>query len=158
MCIIKLLGYKAGKVKAIGVSNFQKEDIENILEACEIKPMVNQFLCHITNTPFELIDYCKSVGIQMEAYSPVAHGVALRNEKIAEMAKKYGVSTAQLCIRYDWQLGMIVLPKTANPEHQKDNMEIDFEITSEDMRILKVMDKIESYDEFGFFPVYGGRL
>ena len=58
----------------------------------------------------------------MEAYSPVAHGIALRNKEIAEMANKYGVSAAQLCVRYDWQLGMIVLPKTANPEHQKENI------------------------------------
>lgn len=94
----------------------------------------------------------------MEAYSPVAHGIALRNKEIAEMANKYGVSAAQLCVRYDWQLGMIVLPKTANPEHQKENMEIEFEISDEDMEILKKMEKIESYDEFGFFPVYGGKL
>lgn len=104
-----------------------------------------------------LIDYCKSLGIEMEAYSPVAHGVALRNEKIADMAKKYGVSTAQLCIRYDWQLGMIVLPKTANPVHQEKNRNIDFEISAEDMEILKKMDKIDSYEEFGGFPVYGGK-
>lgn len=93
--------YKAGKIKAIGLSNFLKEDIENILTTCEIKLMVNQVLSHITNTPLELIDYCKSVGIEMEAYSPVAHGIALRNKEIAEMANKYGVSAAQLCVRYD---------------------------------------------------------
>ena len=83
--------YKAGKVKAIGLSNFLKVDIENILATCEVKPMVNQVLSHITNTPFEFIDYCKSVGIEMEAYSPVAHGLVLQNEKIAKIAKKYGV-------------------------------------------------------------------
>jgi morphine 6-dehydrogenase len=63
-------------------------DIENILAICEVKLMVNQVLSHITNTPFELIDYCKSVGIEMEAYSPVAHGLVLQNEKIAKIAKK----------------------------------------------------------------------
>lgn len=76
----------------------------------------------------------------MEAYSPVAHGVALRNEKIGEIAKKYGVSIPQLCIRYDWQLGMIVLPKTANPDHMKQNIDIDFVISDEDMELLKNMD------------------
>ena len=150
--------YKAGKVKAIGLSNFLKVDIENILATCEVKPMVNQVLLHITNTPFELIDYCKSVGIEMEAYSPVAHGLVLQNEKIAKIAKKYGVSIPQLCIRYDWQLGMIVLPKTANPDHQKENMAIDFVISDEDMKTLKNMERIESYGKFGFFPVYGGKL
>ena len=94
----------------------------------------------------------------MEAYSPVAHGVALRNPAIGEIADKYGVSIPQLCIRYDWQLGMIVLPKTANPEHMKQNAEIDFVISEEDMEILKNMPKIEDYGEFGFFPVYGGKL
>ena len=150
--------YKAGKVKAIGLSNFLKVDIENILATCKVKPMVNQVLSHITNTPFELIDYCKSVGIEMEAYSPVAHGLVLQNEKIAKIAKKYGVSIPQLCIRYDWQLGMIVLPKTANTDHQKENMAIDFVISDEDMKTLKNMERIESYGEFRFFPVYGGKL
>lgn len=74
------------------------------------------------------------------------------------MQKKYGVSIPQLCIRYDWQLGMIVIPKTANPDHQKENMAIDFVISDEDMKTLKNMERIESYGEFGFFPVYGGKL
>ena len=149
---------KAGKLRAIGVSNFQKEDIDNILAHCTVKPMVNQVLSHITNTPIDLIEYCQSKGIIMEAYSPVAHGVALRNEKIGKIAKKYGVSIPQLCIRYDWQLGMIVLPKTANPDHMKQNIDIDFVISDEDMELLKNMDKITSYDEFAFFPVYGGKI
>ena len=72
--------------------------------------MVNQVLCHISNSPLELIDYCQKKGIVMEAYSPVAHGEALKIPAIAEMAKKYGVSVPQLCVRYDIQFGMIVLP------------------------------------------------
>ena len=78
--------------------------------------------------------------------------------KIAKIAKKYGVSIPQLCIRYDWQLGMIVLQKTANPDQQKENIAIDFVISDEDMKTLKNMERIESYGEFGFFPVYGGKL
>ncbi|MBR2742364.1 MAG: aldo/keto reductase [Clostridia bacterium] len=148
---------KSGKVRAIGVSNFLECDIDNLWETAEIKPAVNQVLCHIANTPFELIDYCKKKGIVMEAYSPVAHGVALRNEAIAAMAKKYGVSIAQLCIRYDIQLGMIVLPKTANPKHMKQNAELDFVISDEDMKTLMNMEKIKDYGEFGKFPVYGGK-
>ena len=81
--------YKAGKIRAIGVSNFLKEDIENIWNNAEIKPMVNQVLCHISNTPLELIEYCQNKGIVMEAYSPVAHGEALRIPAIAQMAEKY---------------------------------------------------------------------
>lgn len=150
--------YKAGRIRAIGVSNFIREDIDNLWEGCEIKPMVNQVLCHISNTPLDLIEYCQAKGIIMEAYSPVAHGEAMKNEKIAEMADKYGVSIPQLCIRYDIQLGMVVLPKTANPEHMKTNADVDFVISDGDMELLKNVEKIESYGEHGFFPVFGGRL
>lgn len=150
--------YKAGKIRAIGVSNSQKEDIDNIWDNAEVKPMVNQVLCHISNTPLDLIDYCQSKGIVMEAYSPVAHGEALKNPKIAEMAAKYGVTIPQLCIRYDLQLGMITLPKTANPEHMKSNADVDFEISSEDMEALKHVEKIKDYGDAGIFPVYGGKL
>lgn len=150
--------YKAGKIRAIGVSNFLEEDIESLLETAEIKPMVNQVLCHISNTPFSLIKYCQEKGIAMEAYSPVAHGEALKNDIIGQMAKKYNVSIPQLCIRYDIQLGMIVLPKTSNPEHMKSNGDVDFEISSEDMEELKNIEKIKNYGEHGFFPVFGGKL
>ena len=150
--------YKAGKIKAIGVSNFLQEDIENIWNNAEIKPMVNQVLCHISNTPLELIEYCQNKGIVMEAYSPVAHGEAMRIPAIAQMAEKYGVSVPQLCIRYDIQLGMIVLPKTANPVHMKSNSDVDFVISDEDMEILKHLEKIDNYGDSSFFPVYGGKL
>ena len=71
--------YKAGKVRAIGVSNFLEDDLENILNSCGIKPMVNQILAHISNTPLSLIDFCNKNGIQTEAYSPIAHGEALNH-------------------------------------------------------------------------------
>ena len=150
--------YKTGKIRAIGVSNFLKEDIDSLWEVAEVKPMVNQVLCHISNSPLELIDYCKSKGIVMEAYSPVAHGEALKNAKIAEMAAKYGISVPQLCIRYDIQLGMIVLQKTANPDHMKSNAEVEFEISADDMEILKNIEHIKDYGAHGFFPVFGGKM
>lgn len=149
---------KSGKVKTIGVSNFLKEDIENILSTYSIKPVVNQILCHVSNTPLELIEYCKESDIAVEAYSPVGHGALLNNPIIKEMSKKYDVSIPQLCIRYDWQLGLIVLPKTANPEHIKNNASIDFVISDEGMDILKHLEKIKDYGKFGMFPVYGGKL
>lgn len=148
----------AGKLRSIGISNFLIEDVENLWPAAEIKPMVNQVLCHISNTPLELIRYCQNKGIVVEAYSPVAHGEALKNEKIAAMAEKYGVSVPQLCIRYDLQLGMIVLPKTANPEHMKANAAVDFVISDQDMEILKNMEKIKDYGEHSSFAVFGGKL
>ena len=150
--------YKGGKIRAIGVSNFLQEDIESLWTAADIKPMVNQVLCHISNTPLGLIQFCQSRGIVMEAYSPVGHGEALKNGEIAKMAKKYAVSIPQLCIRYDIQLGMIVLPKTVNPEHMKTNTDVDFVISEEDMEVLKNMEKIKGYGEHGFFPVFGGKL
>ena len=150
--------YKAGKLRAIGVSNFLQEDIESLWETAEIKPMVNQVLCHISNSPLELIGYCQKKGIVMEAYSPVAHGEALKIRAIADMAEKYEVTIPQLCIRFDIQLGMIVLPKTANPEHMKTNAAVDFVISDEDMEILKHLEKMKDYGEHSFFPVFGGKL
>ncbi len=150
--------YRAGKLRAIGVSNFLQEDIESLLATAEIKPMVNQVLCHISNSPLPLIDYCQKKDIMMEAYSPIAHGEALKNNSIADMAEKYGVTTAQLCIRYDLQLGMIVLPKTANPDHMKANAAVDFEISDEDMESLRSFERIKDYGEHSYFPVFGGKL
>ena len=150
--------YKAGKLRAIGVSNFLQGDIESLWEAAEIKPMVDQVLCHIANTPLELIDFCEKKGIVMEAYSPVAHGEALRIPAIVEMAKKYGVSVPQLCIRYCIQLGMVVLPKTANPDHMRSNADVAFVISDEDMQTLKTTDPIDNYGAHSFFPVFGGKF
>ncbi len=150
--------YKAGKLKAIGISNFQQADIENILESCKVKPMVNQILAHISNTPKGLIDFCKENDILVEAYSPVAHGELMKSQEITKMAEKYGVSVPQLSIRYCLELGLLPLPKTANPAHMKNNTEVDFVISGEDMEILKNMKQIENYGEASMFPVYGGRL
>ena len=147
-----------GSWRAIGVSNFLEGDIESLWETAEIKPMVDQILCHISNSPIGLIDYCTKKGIVTEAYSPVAHGEAMKNPLIAEMAEKYGVSVPQLCIRFDIQLGMIVLPKSADPEHMKANADVDFVIGDEDMKALTAIDHISDYGEHSFFPVFGGKI
>lgn len=149
--------YKDGKVKAIGVSNFLVDDLENILDGCEVKPMVNQILTHITNTPLELINFCRECDILCEAYSPIAHGEALKNRLILSVAEKYSVTPAQLCVRYALQLGMVVLPKTSNPEHMKNNADIEFEISAEDMDILELAEKIKDYGEHSYFPVFSGK-
>lgn len=149
--------YKAGKLRAIGVSNFKKSDLENILSNCTIKPMVNQLLVHISNTPDSLITYCQNHNILVEGYSPIAHGKILENKQIIEIANKYHVTVAQLCLRYDLQLGTLPLPKTANPQHMKENADIDFEISSKDMEILKNIEKIKDYGEFSYFPVFSGK-
>lgn len=148
----------AGKVKVIGVSNFLRDDLENLLSDCRVRPMVNQILLHISNTPLELMEYCQKNGIAVEAYSPIAHGEILNQPEIKAMAEKYGVTVPQLCIRYTLQLGAISLPKTANPEHMKTNAEVDFEISAQDMEVLKNFKKIESYGASSGFPVYGGKM
>ena len=84
--------YKAGKLKAIGISNFLIEDIASLLETAKIKPMVNQILLHISNTPIELVEYCQKNNIVVEAYSPIAHGEILNQPEITTIAKKYGVT------------------------------------------------------------------
>ncbi|PFJ36962.1 2,5-diketo-D-gluconic acid reductase, partial [Priestia megaterium] len=150
--------YKAGKVKAIGLSNFLQDDIENILSSCEIKPMVNQVLVHVSNTPLELIEFCQKNDILVEAYSPIAHGAVLDNKEVKVIADKYGVSVAQLCLRYDIQLGLAVIPKTANPDHMRINAELDFVISDADMGILKNVEPIQDYGEHSYFPVFGGKL
>ena len=150
--------YEAGKLKAIGVSNFRTGDIESLVKTAKIKPMVNQILLHISNTPMEFVEYCQKNDILVEAYSPIAHGVILNQPEIKKMADKYGVTVPQLCIRYTIQLGTVSLPKTANPKHMETNADVDFEISTEDMETLKKFKKIENYGESSGFPVYGGKL
>jgi len=150
--------YLAGKLRAIGVSNFEKEDLDNILETCSIRPMINQILVHISNTPKELIEYNQKNGILVEAHSPIAHGELMKNIKVRKIAEKYGVTVPQLSIRYCLQLGILPLPKTANPAHMENNANVDFVISEEDMQFLKNVDQIKDYGNASMFPVYGGKL
>ena len=84
--------HRAGKLRAIGVSNFERADIENLLATGTLAPMANQVLAHVGNTPFDLIDYCRSSDILVEAYSPVAHGAVLKDAGLQAIAERYGVS------------------------------------------------------------------
>lgn len=148
--------YSDGKVRAIGVSNFLRDDLDNILADCRVKPMVNQVLAHIGNTPLDLIEFCQADDILVEAYSPIAHGQALECEGIVAMAEAYGVSVPQLCIRYVIQLGMVALPKTANSDHMKSNSQVGFKISVQDMEALKNL-RFADYGEFDSFPVFSGK-
>ncbi|TGA66320.1 aldo/keto reductase [Dichelobacter nodosus] len=149
--------YQAGKLKAIGVSNFLISDLEFLFETCHIRPMVNQILLHIGNTPFELLKFCQQHQIVVEAYSPIAHGEAGKSAAIVAMAEKYQVSVAQLCIRYAWQLNTVVLPKAENPAHMKNNQELDFTISADDMATLKAI-RFTDYGTFSHFKVFSGRF
>lgn len=149
--------YKAGKLKSIGVSNFKKQDVENLLSNSTVKPMINQILAHVSNTPFDLIDYLKGQNILVEAYSPVGHGKILDNPLMRQMAERYGVTIPQLAIRYVIQLGLVALPKTANPDHMRNNADVTFEISEADMATLKAAEPIKDYGDASTFPVYSGR-
>lgn len=148
--------YQAGKLRSIGVSNFLESDLDNILEHGSVAPHVNQILVHAGNTPSELIDYCATKNILVEAYSPIAHGEILENPDIRTIADRYGVSVPQLCIRYTLQLGTVSLPKTANPEHMRSNAQVDFEISAEDMEMLRNLEE-KDYGDSSAFPVYSGK-
>ena len=146
--------YNEGKVKAIGVSNFHNDDLKNIIDNCKIKPMVNQVLAHVGQVPFDIIDFCKENDILVESYSPIAHGEANRIEGIYEIAKKYDKSISQICLKYLIQLGLVVLPKARSEEHLKNNIDLDFEISDEDMEILNNIKPIKDYGKDDFFPVF----
>lgn len=119
--------------------------------------MVNQMLIHISNTPFELIEYSQSKEMLAEAYSPIAHGEIFKNNTVKKIAEKYNVSVTQLCIRYALQLDTLPLPKTSNPEHMLENAKVDFVISSKYMEILENTEKIKDYGEYSFFPVFEGK-
>ncbi len=149
--------YEAGKARAIGVSNFLQDDLESIMAGCRVKPMVNQILLHIGNTPVKLIEFCREQNVLPEAYSPIAHGEMLKNEWVASLAKKYGVSIAQLCIRYVMELGAVALPKAGSKAHMGENMQLSFNISPEDMKALKAMNTMRDYGKYSHFPVFSGK-
>ena len=147
--------YLAGKAKSIGVSNFLIDDLVNILEDCRIKPMVNQILLHIGETPSSLVEFCRRNNILVEAYSPIAHGAALKNRQVAEVAAKYGVTIPQLCIQYTLQLGTVSLPKSSNPDHIRSNVQLDFTISDEDMAALENIG--QDYGQDSRWPVFSKK-
>lgn len=147
---------EAGKVREIGVSNFLESDLKNIIDNSSEAPAVNQILFHVGHTPRDLITYCQAHNILVEAYSPVAHGALLKDEQLQSMAQRYGASIPQLCIRYVIQCGAVALPKTANPEHMKDNAQVDFVISGEDMDYLAGAADVD-YGKDSAFPVFSGR-
>lgn len=129
----------AGKIKSIGVSNFKIKDIENLINNTNEVPVVNQILLHIGKVDKDLIEYCKSKNIEIEAYSPMGTGRLIKNAKIKEIADKYNVTVPQLCIKYTLDLGTISLPKTTHKEFMIQNKNVDFEISAEDKDLLDKM-------------------
>ena len=129
-----------GKIKNLGVSNFNVDDIKNITDYSTEPIYANQILIHVGRVPEKVINYCHKNNILVEAYSPLGVGKLLRNEKIIEMAKKNNVSPAQLCIKYTDMLDTIPLPRSRSKEHMENNFHFDFNLSKEDKEAL---DKIK---------------
>ncbi|MCY9074013.1 aldo/keto reductase [Bacillus inaquosorum] len=136
--------YKEGRVKAIGVSNFQIHHLEDLMTAAEIKPMINQVEFHPRLTQKELRDYCKAQGIQLEAWSPLMQGQLLDNEVLAQIAEKHNKSVAQVILRWDLQHEVVTIPKSIKEHRIIENADIfDFELSQEDMDKIDALNKDE---------------
>lgn len=128
---------KEGKIKNIGVSNFWPEHLEPLLEAAEIKPVINQIEFHPGYWQPELTRYCKEKNILIEAWSPLARGKVFESEEIKAMAKKYNKSVAQICLRWILEHNALVIPKSSTPERIEDNFDIfDFQLNAEDIKTI----------------------
>lgn len=134
--------YEAKKVRAIGVSNFHVKDIVPLIEATNVVPMVNQIRFFIGNTQEEITKYCQDNNILVEAYSPLATGAITEDEHLKEMAIKYNKSIPQICIRYCIERNTLPLPKSVHKERIASNIELDFEISKEDMDYLNSLHHI----------------
>jgi len=127
--------YKDGRIKAIGVSNFMIRHLEELSQTWEITPMVNQVKLCPGDTKDELIEFCRSHDILPEAYSPLGTGKVFSVPRIKELAQKYNVSVARLCIRWSLQMGYLPLPKSVTPEYIEDNANVfNFDISESDVR------------------------
>ena len=129
--------YQEGRVKSIGVSNFQVNHLENLLSHSEIIPVINQIEFHPKLTQSEVRAYCLQHNIQVEAWSPLMNAELLTNEKVREIASKHGKSAAQVILRWDIQHGVITIPKSMTPSRIKENISLfDFSLPDEDMKQL----------------------
>lgn len=129
--------YKEGRIKAIGVSNFMKDHLEDLFTTIEIMPMVNQMEFHPYVVQQDLIDFCTAKGIQYEAWSPFMQGKVFNLDICKDLSKKYEKSVAQLILRWNLQKGIVTIPKSVKAARISSNADIfDFEISSEDIAYL----------------------
>ena len=137
--------YRAGKVRAIGVSNFMIHHLEALLETADIKPHVNQVLLAPGCTQDELVAFCRQHEILLEAYSPLGTGSIFDNPVAQELAAKYGKSVAQVALRWSLQKGFLPLPKSVTPQNIEANLQIfDIELSAEDVAKLDTLDGVKS--------------
>ena len=132
--------YREGKIRAIGLSNFLPQHIENILHNSAIAPMVNQLEFHPGYAQLETVRYCQEHGMQMQAWSPLGRRRVLEHPLVVELAQRYGVTPAQICLRYAVQHRVIPLPKASSMERMKQNQDVfSFALSQEDMFRLDTM-------------------
>lgn len=136
--------YKEGRIRAIGVSNFQPHHLDDLLADAEVVPAVNQVEFHPLLTQNELLDYCAQKGIQVEAWSPLARGKLFDNETVKAIGEKYGKSPAQVLLRWVLDKGVIVLTRSVKEERIVDNANIfDFQLTTDEIDQLNALNKNE---------------
>ena len=129
--------YKEGRVKAIGVSNYLAHHVKALMEDTEIKPMVNQIEYHPGFGQLESAEFCMENGIVVEAWSPFGTGDVLKNAQLRRIAGKYNKTTAQICLRWLLQKGIVPLPKSTHEKRINENTQVfDFELSSEDMAAI----------------------
>ena len=133
---------QSGRALSIGVSNFEIRHLEELAKISNVVPAVNQIECHPLCYPKELIDYCQSRGIQIQAYAPLARGAYLDNDVMCVLGTKYGRTPAQIGLRWAVQKGISVIPKSSHPDRIQSNSQIfDFTIEQEDMDILDTLNQ-----------------
>ena len=134
--------YRSGKAKAIGVSNYTIKHLEELLKECEIKPVVNQVELHVFLQQPELVKFSQDNEVIIEAYSPLAHGYTMSDKILAAIAKKHKRSIGQVMIRWCLDMGFVTIPKSANPDHIKENFEVlDFRLDKEDLKNIRELEK-----------------
>lgn len=132
--------YQEGKIRAIGLSNFLPHHIENILEDCTVRPAVDQIEYHPGYSQEAVVQYCKERDILVQAWSPIGRQRVLTEGLVQELAEKYGVSPARICLKFAVQRGIIPLPKSSSMERMKDNLDLySFEMEQEDIWRLATM-------------------
>ena len=140
--------YKEGKVRAIGLSNFTPEQVQEILDICEVKPAVLQTEVHPYSQEKKLKEFLDKEGIVIQAWYPLGHGdkALIQEPLFTEFGKKYGKSNAQIILRWHIQAGNIVIPGSKNPAHIKDNLNLfDFALTDDEMAKITALDKQKRY-------------
>ena len=142
------IAYDQGKVKSIGLSNFQEKHIKEILKICKIKPCINQIELHPYGQRKEIVKLCQENNIKIEAWYPIAHGDTklINNELFNKLAKKYNKTNVQIILRWHIQKGFIIFPRTKKENHLKENINIfDFELSNDEMKLIDSLDKNEIY-------------